>query len=51
MRIALVFEYIFKNQHNHSEFAHFCLLIFLLFIFFTFVRGVKEVSLKPYNHP
>lgn len=44
MKIGAVFEYIFRSQHNHSEFAHFCLLVFLLFLFFTYMHGVKEVT-------
>eukprot|EP00347_Sterkiella_histriomuscorum_P001962 403369998 len=41
MKIAQVFEFVFRNQHNHSEFAHFCLFIFLMFIFITFMQGIK----------
>jgi len=42
MRIAYFMEYIFRNQHNHSEFAHFCLFLFLGFLFYTFLLGFKD---------
>jgi len=43
MKIGAFFEWVFVNQHNHSEFAHFCLFIFLGFLFYTFLLGVREV--------
>jgi len=41
MKIAVIFEYIFHTQHNHSEFAHFCLLLFLAFLFLNFMQSYK----------
>jgi hypothetical protein len=41
MKVALIFEYIFRSQHNHSEFAHFCLLLFLGFLFLNFMQSYK----------
>ena len=44
MKIVYVLEYIFRNQRNNSEFAHFFLFVFLLLLFFTYMHGVKEVT-------
>ncbi len=42
MSLAAVLEYIFRNQHSQSEFAHACLFVMLLFLFYTFLLGVRE---------
>jgi hypothetical protein len=42
--LGQVFTYIFRSQHNHSEFAHLCLLLFLVFLFFNFIHAYKVVS-------
>jgi hypothetical protein len=43
MKLGLFFEYVFRSQHNKSEFSHLCLLLFLLFLFFSYLHAVKEV--------
>ena len=42
MKVGLVFEYLFRNAHCESEFAHFCLFVLLCFLLYSFLLGVKE---------
>jgi hypothetical protein len=42
MKLGLFFEYMFRNSHCDSQFAHFCLFIMLCFLLFSFMEGVKE---------
>lgn len=42
MSLTTVLEYIFRNQHSQSEFAHMCLFVMLLLLFYTFLLGVRE---------
>ena len=42
MKIGKLFEYLFRNSHCDSQFAHFCLFIILCFLLFSFMEGVKE---------
>ena len=43
MKIAYLFEYIFRSQHYHSEFAHLCLLLFLAFLFLNFMQSYQPL--------
>jgi len=50
MKLGLIFEFLFRNQHNDSEFAHFCLLLLLGYLFYTFFYGVKDSLKNEYEY-
>lgn len=42
MKIGKFFEYLFRNSHCDSQFAHFFLFVMLCFLLQSFLEGVRE---------
>ncbi|TNV81137.1 hypothetical protein FGO68_gene7582 [Halteria grandinella] len=50
MKLGHLLDYIFRSQHNQSEFSHLCLLVFLLYLLYTYLNGVRDLLQEKTDH-